>query len=124
MKKIGIIGKTTITTRERAQLRYLGRCLARLGHPIVVVPAKGTVDAVREGVKSENGEIVEIDKGVIDTADNTWVLTSRRLLSRLLTVYPDLHDKDNVAVFDSKELDEVIRLTNEALKRQNIEPPA
>lgn len=98
LKTIGFLGKTSLTAAENAALTYIGWCLARLGHKLAIVPAPGTATVLREAVESEGGETISLDKGVIESSDHTLIYPDRRLLYRLLTKYPDLHERDNVTV--------------------------
>lgn len=104
--RIGIIGRATLTPKETGVLWYIGRCLARLGHTTVVVPAQGTADAIREGVKVEEGSLAELPKGVIENSDRTLIYPDAALLERLQKAYPDLATRKDVVVITEDNLDE------------------
>lgn len=122
---IGIIGKLVLNAHEKEALVYIGRCIALLGHTLVIVPAKGTADAIREGIQVEGGETRELETGVIDTADHTLVYPDKRLLSRLLTAYPDIKDNANehVTVIAADLLDEWVDAMKLILIEKEITPP-
>jgi hypothetical protein len=120
---IGIIGKRVINSRERAALRYIGRCAARLGHTLAFVPAKGVADAVREGAELEGGELLPLERDVIGVANHTHVYPDKRLLSRLLAVYPNLESMTNVLVIREDQLDEWVDAVNQTMKDRGVPLP-
>lgn len=95
---IGFVGRGTIKAKEHAALVSIGRLIARLDRVLAIVPAPGVAEAVREGMTAEGGETLELVSDVIGTADHTFVVPDKRLLSRLSTAYPDLAEKPNVTI--------------------------
>ncbi len=120
---IGVIGKSVLTNKEKDTLFFIGRCIARLGHTLACIPAKGTADAVREGVKAEGGGLLELEANVIGTANMTWIYPDRRLLSRLLTAYPNLQAQDNAVVIREDQLDEWRAAVETVLADKDIATP-
>jgi hypothetical protein len=120
---IGIIGKRVINTRERAALRYIGRCAALLGHTLAFIPSKGVADAVREGAELEGGKLLVLEHDVIGTANHTLVYPDRRLHSRLLAAYPNLEAMTNVLVLREDQLDEWVEAVNETMKDRGVPRP-
>lgn len=120
---IGIIGKRTLTSRERQALIYIGRCIARLGHTLTLAPSPGVADTVREGFEAEGGTVIPVDHGVIDTADHTLVYPDKRLLTRLQAAYPDLEAKDNVLVVTANQLDEWVTAVNKTMANKGMPLP-
>ena len=101
---IGFIGRATVTDFEASCLRYIGRCIAQLGHRLIIVPAAGATHAVREGVEVQGGEVREIEAGVLDVADRTLLYPDPTLLARLERAYKDLHEKENIAIISEDDL--------------------
>lgn len=83
--------------------------IAQMGHTLCIVPAKGVADVLREGVKAEGGETLELDKGVIEHSSHTMIYPDKRLLSRLLAAYPDLNENANVTIIEPDRLDEWVK---------------
>lgn len=122
-RRIGFIGKPNITDFEAASLTYIGQCLARLGHTLVIVPAKGAVTALRVGVEAQGGSVQEVQRGVLDTSDRTLLYPDPPLLQRLEKAYPDLHTRKDLAIINDHELDEWVDVMKEILTEYNIERP-
>lgn len=122
-RTLGIVGKSRLTPREKTTLRYLGRCFARLDRTLAYVEAPGAASEVKEGVEMEGGSLLRLERDVIGQADNTLVYPDKRLLSRLLTAYPDLFDMPNVQVIEPDRLDELVTAINKALARRDIPRP-
>lgn len=120
---LGVIGKRTINNQERATLRYLGRCFAKLNRQVALIPAQGVAAAVREGYESEGGVVLELETNVIGQADHTLVYPDKRLLTRLLNVYPNLHDRDNVLIIEPEKLNELVKAINGTLATRGIPAP-
>lgn len=120
---IGIIGKTVLNDQEKASLRWIGRAIARLGHHLAYIPAKGTSDQLREGVEAENGETQRLDTQIIETADHTLIYPDQRLLSRLRNSYPNLDNEENVSVIDPPELPLWIKAIEALLNERGITSP-
>jgi hypothetical protein len=121
---IGVIGKSVLTSREKATLTYIGRCIALLGHRLAFIPAKGTADAVREGMAAEGGELLELESDVIGQSDMTWIYPDKRLLSRLLIAYPNLDNHDHAVVIREDQLDEWASAVKQVLSDKDIPHPA
>ncbi|HSE44574.1 MAG TPA: hypothetical protein VLA89_04520 [Gemmatimonadales bacterium] len=121
---IGIIGKSTVNDHEAATLRFIGQAIARLGHKLALIPAKGTADKVREGFEVEGGEIVALEADVIGAADHTLVYPDTRLLNRLRAVYPDIEARDDVLVIREDQLEEWKQAVIQTLDEKGVETPA
>lgn len=80
---VGFIGKLGITGREERLLKLVGKCIARAGKTLVIVPAKGSTAVVKVGVIDENGVVQEIEKNVRGLSAHTIVYADERLLNRL-----------------------------------------
>ncbi len=122
-RTIGIIGKSTLTDEEKATLTFVGRAIARLGHKLALVPAKGTADRVREGFESEGGETVVLERDVIGQADHTLIYPDRRLLTRLRATYPDLNERTDVLVIREDQLEEWKWAVITTLEERNVPVP-
>jgi len=120
---IGVIGKSRISADEKTKLRYAARCIVRLGHAVALIPAPGVANAIREGVEIEKGELLELENDVIGHADMTHVFPDARLLERLLTAYPNLHEREDVFVLDPSELDKYTQACSTLLQRRGIPLP-
>lgn len=120
---IGIIGKPKLSKLERDALTYIGKCIARRGQKLATVPAPGAAGAVREGVESEGGEVVSLAENVIDASDHTFIYPDETLLTRLLTVYPDLHEREDITVIAPHELPLWTRAAKEVLIEVGLTPP-
>jgi len=99
-RTIGILGKSKLSTEEAEELHYLGQLIGTLGVTLAYIPTDGTSDAVRKGVEAADGETQRLDRGVIQHSDHTLVYPDGRLLTRLLTAYPDLEDNDKVTIIE------------------------
>ena len=120
---IGIIGRSVLTDDEKATLTFIGRAIARLGHKLALVPAKGTADRVREGFEFEGGETVVLEKDVVGTADHTLIYPDHRLLTRLRATYPDLEVRADVLVIQQHQLEEWKNAVEVTLDDKGIERP-
>lgn len=122
-RTLGIIGKPKLSKAEAKALTYIGRCIARRGQRLAIVPAPGTATAVREGVESEEGEVVTLAADVIGASDHTLIYPDTTLLARLLTAYPDLQDNDKVTIITPENLPLWVQAAKEVLVENGIEPP-
>ena len=122
-KIIGFIGKADITDYEAACLTYIGRCLANLGHTLLIVPAKGATSALRVGVEMQGGKVREVETGIIDQANRTLVYPDPNLTQRLEQAYPDLHDRDDVVIITESQLDEWIDAMKSILAEYGVNRP-
>lgn len=122
-RTIGIVGKSVLTDEEKATLTFVGRAIARLGHKLAFVPAKGTADRVREGFESEGGETVVLERDVIGQADHTLVYPDKRLLTRLRTTYPDLTTRADVLVIREDQLEEWKDAVVTTMNERNVPIP-
>lgn len=104
-RRVGFIGKGDIEPYDIAQLWYIGRCIAKLGHTLVIVPADGAANAIRRGVEAEGGAIEALDSGVIESSAHTLIYPDTRLLERLRTRYPDIEERKNVTIIREGQLD-------------------
>jgi hypothetical protein len=87
MKRIGLIGKTSVSPTEADHLVRFGELLAALGHILVVVEAKGSSAKVREGIERQGGHTTLVDRDVIEQSDVTFLYPDTHLLNRLLDKY-------------------------------------
>ena len=122
-KRIGFIGRSTITEEEGATLVLLGRALARLGHTFVSVPTEGATAKVREGVEVEKGDILDLQNGVLETADNTLLYPSPQLLSRVREKYPDMETRYRVTILQPHQLKAFWGAMTQIMAEQGIEVP-
>ena len=120
---IGILGKSTLNDKEKTTLYFIGRCIARLGHTLAFIPTKGTTDSVREGMETEGGKLLPLERDVIGTADHTLVYPDKRLLSRLSNLYPDLNAKANVLIIREDQLNEWREAVITTMKDKSIPLP-
>lgn len=123
-RRIGVIGKATLTADETTKLTYLGRCIARLGHTLVATDAAGFTAAVKSGVEREGGQLVAVGRAVIDAADHTLVYPDDKLLGRLERAYPDLHTRSDVLVVRSEQLDEWLDAVLTVMRERGVDPPS
>lgn len=122
-RTVGIIGKRSLNPREKAQLRYVGRCIARLGHTLGHIPTKGASEAVVKGVEVEGGATRVLDGKIIETVDRTVIYPDDRLLARLLHAYPDLTVRDDVMLIYDGQLPELVNALNTILTERHIALP-
>jgi hypothetical protein len=122
-RAIGFIGKGSLTDYETACLQYIGKCIARLGHTLIIVPAIGAATALRVGMEEQEGEVREVKEGTIDLADHTLVYPTPQLLSALKVKYPDLLDRDDVVIIAEGQLDEWVDAMKAILRDYQITPP-
>lgn len=122
-KRIGIIGKANLSSYEEASLQFIGKCLAKLGHELVIVPAPGTATAVRVGVELQGGSVKTLDAGVLSVADRTLLYPDPRLTERLEQTNPDIHQRDDVVFIKESELDEWVDAMKSILTDHGIPRP-
>lgn len=122
-KLIGIIGKPDLSDYEAASLTYIGRCIAALGHTLVIVPAAGTATAVRVGVEKQGGEVRELEAGVLAVADRILLYPDPRLTERLRATYPDIDQRENVVFIAEHQLDEWVDAMKAILDDYGIPRP-
>lgn len=121
--RIGFIGKGTLTPKETGVIWYIGRCIARLGHTLVLVPAKGAATAMREGAEVEEGTLETLKEGVIESADHTLIYPDAPLLKKLEEKYIDLHTRTDVAVITQDNLDEWYNAVREVVTEKGLPLP-
>lgn len=122
-RRIGFIGKLSVTAEEATLLRYIGRCIARLGHTLVIVPTNGTQTWVREGVEVEQGSVETLESGVIDSADRTLLYADPSLYEQAKNLYPDLDTKENVAIIWQDEVVDWYHTMKAILRDKGIPAP-
>lgn len=122
-KLIGFIGKGDITDYEAACLTYIGKCIARLGHTLLSVPAKGSETALRVGVEAQGGAVRSIAAGVLDAAERTLLYPDPQLTERLKQAYPDIEDRDDVVFIHEGQLDEWVDAMKQILDEYGINRP-
>ena len=120
---IGFIGKGTVNPKEAGLLWYIGRCIAIIGHTVILVPAKGAADSLREGVKVEGGSLKELTTGVIEEADHTLIYPDAPLLARLKKKYDDIETRDDVLIIQENQLDEWHDAVQTRLIELGFQPP-
>jgi hypothetical protein len=121
--RIGFIGRASLTPQETGIIWYIGRCIARLGHTIVFVEAKGAATALKEGVVSEEGKLDILETGVIESADHTLIYPDPQLLERLKKKYPDITTRTDVAIIRSDQLNEWYEAVRTILSEKGIPLP-
>lgn len=123
-RSIGFVGKTNITDYQAAILTYIGRCIAALGHTLVIVPAKGSATALREGVELQGGKVRTLEAGVLEVADRTLLYPDPPLLARLEHTYKDLRARHDVAIIeDDNALDGWLIAMKRILTKFGIDLP-
>ena len=122
-KVIGFIGKPEITDYEAAVLEYIGKCLGKLGHSLLIVPARGATAAIEKGVESQGAGVSKITAGVIPMADRTLVYPDKALTERLAAAYPDIGERENVVFINPSQLDEWLEAMKAILKDYGIPLP-
>lgn len=121
--RIGIIGRANLTPKETGVIWYIGRCLARLGHTAIIVPAKGTANTIKEGVETEEGKLEFLDTGVIESSDHTMLYPDPPLLERLRLKYPDLDTRTDVVLITEDNLDEWYDAVRQVMRDKGLELP-
>lgn len=104
MAKIGFIGKRVVNNQEKEVLKYIGACLAKLGHTYVSVPTKGAEYAIRRGVGGEDGKNIAVDSNTIEASDYTFIYADPPLLKRLIAKYPDLETREDIVILPNLEV--------------------
>lgn len=122
-RKIGFIGKANITPHEAGLLWYIGRCIAALGHEVLLVPAKGAANALREGVEIEGGRLTLLTTGTVEQADHTHIYPDAPLLEKLKKKYPDIEDRPDVLIIPRDRLDEWYEAVRTVLVERGVTPP-
>jgi hypothetical protein len=105
-RRIGFIGKGTLTPKETGLVWYIARCVAKLGHTVVLAKAAGVAKAVEEGVGYEAGSLEVVRTGVIEASDHTMIYPDSPLLIKLKARYPDIETRTDVAIITESNLDE------------------
>jgi hypothetical protein len=118
-RKLGVIGKGSLTPYEEEGIRYIGRCIAVLGHTLVIAEAPGVAAAVRGGVEVEGGEVLLVPNRVIEQSDLTLVYADSPLLTRLRSAYPDLDTR--VTMIDN--IDRWLDAIKTIFHQLKLEPP-
>lgn len=122
-RRIGFIGKGTVTDYESVILAYIGRCLARIGHTLVVATTAGAAGAVREGVVSQEGKVVVVDAGVIEASDRTLLYPDLKLLERVEHTHKDLYERSDIVIIYEHQLEEFLTATKQIVQEYNLELP-
>lgn len=71
----------------------------------------------------ENGTVTTVAADVIGASDHTLIYPDDRLLTRLLTTYPDLHERTNAVVIPAHELKEWLNATLTIMYERGVDPP-
>lgn len=122
--KIGFIGKAQITPSETAKLSLMGKCIARSGRTLQIVPAQGSAEAVESGVRAEGGVANHLERGVIESSDHTFVYADDRLFRRLQGANPNVtNDKKVTLIFTELELDLWLRQVAKVFEKAGLQPP-
>lgn len=119
-RKLGVIGKASLTPYEEEGIKYIGRCIAVLGHTLVIAEAPGVATAVKVGVEVEGGKVLVVPSGVIEASDLTLVYADPPLMKRLSTSYPDLLERGATIIDD---LDRWLDAVKQIFHQMRIEPP-
>lgn len=122
-KSVGFIGRGTISDYEAICLTYIGKCIALLGHTLIVVPAKGAATALREGVEAQGGEVRTLEAGVLEVSDRVLLYPDPQLTQRLRAVYPDIDERESVVFIRDNQLDEWVDAMKAILDDYGIERP-
>ena len=121
--RIGFIGKGKVSAQEKGSLYHIGKCVAAIGHTTVIIPAPGATDALREGVKAQGGKLDEVQQGIIEAADHTWVYPDIPLLERLEAKYKDLGERPDVLIIQEHQLDEWVEAIHTLMDSLSIPVP-
>lgn len=121
--RIGFIGKGKVTASEKGNLFHIGQCVAAIGHTTVIIPTPGATDALREGVKAQGGRLDEIEQGIIENADHTWVYADIPLIARLEEKYKDLGGMTNILIIHEHQLDEWVEAIHTRMRELAIPIP-
>ena len=123
-QRIGFVGRSEVSDAEAKTLRFIGRGIAILGHTFVSVPSEGATAKVREGVEVEKGQIVDLQNGVLETADHTLLYPSPKLLLRLKERYPNIENDRRVTILQRHQLELFWEAMKTIMAEQGIEAPA
>lgn len=118
-RRLGVIGKASLTDYEEAGITYIGRCIAKLGHTLVIAEAPGVATAVKVGVEVEGGKVLVVPSGVIEASDLTLVYPDPPLLTRLSSKYPDLSSRATIIDDIDRWLDAIKTIFHQL----RLEPP-
>lgn len=99
--RIGFIGKGKLTPKETGIIWYIGRCIARLGHTVVLVDAGAGATALREGMEVEGGRLDKVTEKVIESSNHTLIYPDKPLLERLKKAYEDIETRDDVVIISN-----------------------
>jgi hypothetical protein len=122
-KRIGFIGKGTLTPKETGLIWYIARCVTRLGHTVVLAQAPGVSKAVEEGVVFEGGGLDIVLTGVIEASDHTMIYPDSILLDRLKVKYSDILTREDVAIITEDNLDEWYDAVRTILSNRGVALP-
>ena len=120
---VGFIGRGTISDYEKIALTHIGKCIALLGHTLVIVPAPGSASALREGVEAQGGEVRLIEAGVLEVADRVLLYPDPQLTARLRAAYKDIDKRENVVFIKDNQLDEWVDAMKSILSDYGINRP-
>lgn len=118
-RRLGVIGKASLTPYEEAGITYIGRCIAALGHTLVIAEAPGVATAVKVGVEVQGGKVQIVPNGVIENSDLTLVYPDPPLLARLMDKYPSLDTQ--VTIID--DIDRWLDAIKQIFHQMKIQPP-
>lgn len=122
-RRVGFIGRPDITPEEAQKLTYIGKCLAKLGHSLVSVRAKGAETALRVGVEAQGGEVHSVTAGVLDAANRTLIYPNTLLTEKLEKAYPGFSTREDVAIIERDQLDLWVDAMREILDDYGINRP-
>jgi hypothetical protein len=123
-QRIGFVGRSEVSKAEAQTLRLIGRSIAALGHTLISVPSEGATAFVREGVEVEKGQIIDLQSGVLETADHTLLYPSPKLLLRLKERYPDIETDRRVTILRPHQLELFWKAIQTIMAEQSIDIPA
>lgn len=122
-KRIGFIGRGTITVYEEAALTYIGKCLAVIGHTLVITAAQGASVAMRVGVEAQRGQVNTVPGGIIDVADRTLVYPDLLLLERIEKTYKNLYERDDVVIIYEHQLGDWLTAMKDTVTGYGLDLP-
>jgi hypothetical protein len=122
-KRIGFVGKGVLTPKETGIIWYIGRCIAKLGHTVIIAKAQGATGALRDGVEREGGSLETVTSGIIEASDHTWIYPDPQLTAKMKMKYPDLLERDDVIIITEEQLDEWYESVRTVLLERNVALP-
>jgi hypothetical protein len=120
---IGFIGRATVTDYETAALTYIGKCIATIGHALLVTTRTGAAGAVGVGVEAQRGYVKTIPGGIIDVADRTLIYPDLRLLERIENTYKDIYERQDVVIIYEHQLGEWLTAMKDTVTGYGLDLP-